>query len=331
MKSVIQEALELLSREHEWIPRYEGYLKDIWDNPEKNTKGFNKPKGLSLYSTIADRNNMAFQLRFRGQTVGRVKVKNSSIVLESDVPALGEYFKDCPLKKGENIAVDWKSKEAEAFRSYFHKLDGQIATKSAEHVVENLLLEEFRKRSASSKALINIQPVLIHGLFFQMPTPFSASGNELKYSASKGGGIDILARIKTKNNRVRLCVIEVKDENKPTESQRKAMSQAVAYAIFIAKLVTEQPKWWEIFSNHSEEKGQSSLDKENIEVVTIMPKGTTETCEEEDFEVDNLGITLHCRSLYYDNDKYQAALKSPKSSTEPMFDFSGTFLNEIKQ
>lgn len=329
MQSIIQKSLDLLSMEQEWIPRYEGYLKDIWDNSDKNSKDFNKPKGLSLYSTVADRNNLVYQLRFRGQTVGKVRAEMSSVFLKSEVPVDGKYFKDCPLKL-EDKEKDWNSKEARAFRSYFNKLDGIIETHSAEHVVENLLLEEFRKKSSADKALINIQPVLLHGQFFQMPTPLSASGKELKY-ARKGGGIDILARIKTKTNHSRLCVIEVKDENKSTESQRKAMSQAVAYAVFIAKLVTEQPKWWEIFSDHPEEKGKIVLDKEHIEVVTIMPASNTETCEDEDYEIGDLGITLHCRSLYYDNNKYKAALNSSKHSGETMFEFSGTFLDEIKK
>ena len=330
MQSIIQKSLDLLSVEQEWKHRYEGYLKDIWNNPEKISKDFNKPKGLSLYSTVADRKNMVYQLRFRGQKVGIVTAKLYSIKLKSDVSATSEYFNDCPLKKEDN-EKDWNSKEAQAFRSYFNKLDGEVEVKSAEHVVENLLLEEFRKRSANNKALINIQPVLLQGYFFQMPTPFSASKDEIKYAEnSHGGGIDIMARIKTNANKFRLCVIEVKDENKKTESQHKAMSQAVAYATFIAKLVTEQPKWWEIFSNHTEEKGSTNLDKEHIEVVTIMPAGSTKTCEDEDYEIMDLGITLHCRSLYYDNDKYLAALNSPKYSREMMFDFSGTFLNEIK-
>lgn len=332
MKNVIQKSLNLLTLEQEWIPRFEGYLRDIWNNPEKFRKNFNKPRGLSLYSTVSDRKDMVYQLRFRGQTVGKVIAKGSSVVLESEVPVAGEYFPDCPLKK-EDKERDWNSKEACAFRSYFNRLDGMVATRSAEHMVENLLLEEFRKKSSAAKALINIQPVRLQGQFFQMPTPFSASGKELYYANHRGGGIDILARMKTKDGHIRLCVIEVKDENKPAESQRKAMSQAVAYATFIAKLVTVQSKWWEIFSDHIEEKDNTAniLDKEHIEVVTIMPKGNTETCEEEDFEIEDLGIILHCRSLYYDKDKYRAALNSSNPTQETLFEFSGTFLDEIKK
>ena len=45
-----------------------------------------------------------------------------------------------------------------------------------------------------------------------MPTPLSASKKDIKY-VRIGGGIDILARIKHKDNNVRLCVMELKDEN----------------------------------------------------------------------------------------------------------------------
>lgn len=62
-----------------------------------------------------------------------------------------------------------------------------------------------------------------------------------------------------------------------------------------------------------------------------MPSGSTETCENKDFEIKSLGITLHCRSLYYDKDKYEASIDSSKNNGETLFTFTGTFLDEIKR
>lgn len=332
MHAIIHYSLALLDLHKEWYPRFEGYLKDIWNNSNKSSKGFNKPEGLSVYSTVSDRNNKNYHLRFLGQTVGKVSVNSSSVFLQSKVPANGKYFENCPLKE-EDGEKDWNSEEATAFRSYFKYLDWIEMTKSPEHVVENLLLEEFKKPSSVNKALINIQPVCLHGQFFQMPTPFSASKNKVEYAYQYGGGIDMLARIVTNDNHIRLCVIEIKDESKACESQRKAMSQAIAYATFIAKLVTEQPDWWELFSDHEEKKGNTAtrLDKKNIEVVTIMPAGTTETCDTENFETEDLGVTLCCRSLYYDKEIFKHGLTTPKDSRKALFNFTGTFLDDIKK
>ena len=107
----------------------------------------------------------------------------------------------------------------------------ETKTKSPEHEVENALLEEFRKRIGAEKILHNIQPILLHGNFFQMPTPLKASTHTPTYAQHSGGGIDMLARIKTKGTgHTRLCVIEIKDENKSSESQKAAMSQ-IRYSV----------------------------------------------------------------------------------------------------
>lgn len=331
MYETINQTLSLLSDNDEWQRRYSKYLEDIWKNHDKCYKGFHKPEGLSLYSTVGERNENVYQLRFRGQTVAKIWSKGTVVKLLSCVTSQGNYFPRCPLKK-EAGPKDWYSPEASDFRKFFKKLYGEVKTKSPEHAVENALLKEFRKKDSNTKALLNIQPVLLHGQFFQMPTPLSASGNVISYAKENGGGIDMMARIRTKKDRICLCVCEIKDQNKRAESQRKTMSQALAYATFIAELVTVQPDWWEFFMGHREkrERNPTTLDKSIIEVVTIMPLGTTETYENGPIQTSG-GITLRCRSLYYDNEKYQKWLKSSEKEKESPFVFSGTFLNEIKQ
>ena len=48
MKNIIDKTLEILSANSEWQERYEGYLSDIWSNPDKINKGFKKPQVLSV-------------------------------------------------------------------------------------------------------------------------------------------------------------------------------------------------------------------------------------------------------------------------------------------
>ncbi|MDE7387280.1 MAG: hypothetical protein K2N28_09110 [Muribaculaceae bacterium] len=221
--------------------------------------------------------------------------------------------------------VDWNSIKASQFRTFFKQRSiDDTRTKSPEHAVENALLVEFRKRNGSKKILRNIQPVLLHGNFFQMPTPLKASTHIPTYAGQTGGGIDMLARIKTPKGHTRLCIIEIKDENKTTESQKAAMSQAITYATFVAKLLTEQPDWMEFFMGHKTKLNRNSrcLDKFDIEVVTIMPEGNTETFQDKTLGIPETNFNIHCHSLFYNRQKFLDTRD---------FGFSGSFLNEIRK
>ena len=323
MKDIINKTLEILNANDEWQKRYTGYLFDIWSNHVKKQKGFHKPEGLSVYTTVGHRNSKAFFLRFKGQTVGKVSVIKNGVILQSLIQESESHeIKGCPLRYKEK--VDWHSKEASNFRAYFRDLSINTQTKSPEHYVENSLLKEFGKRKGNEKALRNIHPVYLHGHYFQMPTPLKASSHIPTYAAENGGGIDILARIRTTTGHLRLCVIEVKDENKSEESQKAAMIQAITYATFITQLLQQQSDWMEFFSGHESKRGrlQNALDKHDIEVITVMPTGNTERIENEIIEIPGTPFKLHCHSLYYNKEKFE------ESGT---FDFSGTLLSEVKK
>ena len=114
----------------------------------------------------------------------------------------------------------------------------------------------------------------------------------------------------------------MKDENKPSESQKKTMSQAVSYAVFIAHLLRSKSsgkKWWNFFMGRDIANETKEIPNDiDINVVTIMPKGNTEEyCNTEGIDIPTLkGVKLRCFSLYYDKDEFD------KDET---FKFSGTF------
>lgn len=323
MINLVNKALNALTADTEWLNRYGEYLFDIWNNSRKEFKGFRKPDGLSVYTTVGSRNTRNYYLRFKGQNVGMVMVRRDGIKLTSLIrESKSHNIKNCPLAADK--PVNWDSKEAMEFRNFFKTLPNDTRTKSPEHYVENSLLMEFRKKKRIEKALPNIQPVLLHGNFFQMPSPLKASTHDPAYAGSKGGGIDMLARLRTNWDHVRLCVIEIKDENNDEESQKHAMAQAISYATFIALLLKEQPDWMEFFSGHKSKQGriQNTIDKHDIEVITIMPTGNTETFENKEIAIPGTQFKLHCHSLYYNKDKFDESGR---------FDFSGTLLEEIKK
>ena len=141
--------------------------------------------------------------------------------------------------------------------------------------------------------------------FFQLATPLSASkhGEIPKYSCENGGGIDILARVNHTNNKRdnRLAVIELKDENKPNESQAMALQQSLVYATFLANLLRSDHgnDWWHIFGRSNEVPELLHLD-----AVTLMPdEGASEEGCLDEIVINDINVIIHPHTLYYKRDK----------------------------
>lgn len=313
-KDVIETTLQLLSNYPEWEERYVGYIKGLVN---KHPKRFRKPEGLSVYSSVSRHKGETYDLRFDGQSVGEISSTPNEVLLYPRENANEKYFGFILKKKG----FDWvTSNEAKMFRRFFRdkaKEANDIKLKSPEHRVENRLLNEFAKRTkAEEKALTGIQPIKLNDCFFQLPTPIKASEHDPQYAKQFGGGIDILSRVKRLDRISRLCVMEVKDENLPSESQSDAMEQALTYATFIAKLLRSKSgqKWWDFFMNR-ESKSRPIPSSLEIDVVTIMPVGCTAEFVDEIIPVPSLNTNFHCHSLYYDNNEF----------AKGKFVFSGTY------
>ena len=308
-KEVVEKTLNLLCDNPEWEDRYAGYANYIL---EKYPRGFKKPQGLSIYSSVSMYKGHTYDLRFDGQSVGKIydQLFPKKVTLELNEDANRKYF-GLELK---NRRIDWNADpDAKIFRRFFRDKakENDVNLKSPEHRVENRLLKEFAKKTrAENKALTNIQPITLNGCFFQMPTPIKASKHHPEYAKQFGGGIDIMARSGRK-----ICVMEVKDENKESESQAAATEQALTYATFIARLLRSKSgkRWWNFFMDR--ETDLTPVRKElEIDVVTIMPKGDTEEFLG-DIDLPELATTFHCHTLYYDDDQFKKG----------EFEFSGSF------
>ncbi len=287
----VDKAVQLLNENPEWINRYSGYVKEINNMTleNKRCKGlFQVDSPLYVYTSITKSKDSkcVYDLRYKGQSVGLVTVeKNDQVFLcinDSKRKSNSEFF---------NLELEgkfeWLSSEARDFRRHFYNIDS--TPKSAEHALEDKILAVFANRKADSKPIRNIKPVTLNDQFFQFPTPFSASGKTLEYKDHYGGGIDILARKAKK-----LTVIELKDENKPSESVDTVILQAVAYATFIAKLLSIQPEWLKIF-------GYTKEPRREINVLTLMPVGG-EKASFEGMRIDVGDYTLVLNTLYFDEE-----------------------------
>ncbi len=257
----------LLSENKEWESRYKKYTININRKKKKHLEGrkkFRVVTPLYLYSSVSRISQ--YDLRFLGQSIANIKIKGEDVLIstdEKDKKNLKYFDVDIQLKN-EN----WNSYKSRKFRSEFKNCTIKTG-KSPEHKIESGLLSEFKSKNRFRKGLYNIRPVRLASTFFQMPTPLKASsGKEISYANQYGGGIDILARVKHKDNSVKLCVMELKDEYNKSEPPEKVMKQAVGYATFIANLLRSKSgnEWYNLFGFSG-----NVPKKITIDVSTVMP------------------------------------------------------------
>ncbi|WP_326910172.1 hypothetical protein [Sedimentibacter sp. MB31-C6] len=260
--SMVQELLN--NNVNEWTSNYKRYSDLIMENQsfiKDARKNFHQWEPLYVYSNISDtinanKSTVKYSLRFEGQKVATLNIKNNGNV---SLKENNSIYKNFEYIKTDDTEYDWNSEKAKKFRNYFKKRfeDNQQridnGKSNLEHRLESLLLTEFSKSESKNKAILNIQPVTLLDSRFQMPTPFSASkakDNIVEYSGKNGGGIDILTRMR-KGNRARICIMELKDECISRERPEKAIKQAIAYATFIRELLRHEEAnnecWWKLF------------------------------------------------------------------------------------
>ena len=191
---------------------------------------------LNITSAKKAKNSVTFDLRYWGQIVAQLtgyKDKSPKLTTKGYDGANWEHF-NCNIRLSN---VDWVGKKAGEFRKYFKdhdrkgKRSASVKRKNAEHRLESKFLTEFS--TLEHKAMRNIKPVRFCGVRFPMPTPIIGSKHGVPsypgYGANndRGGGIDILARIGPGGPATRLCIMELKDENSPSEPPALVMTQAV--------------------------------------------------------------------------------------------------------
>jgi hypothetical protein len=252
-EKTIEEVRTLLQENKEWEDRYADYVATLLPNVEiireKKKGSFHQWAPLYLYANVTKaKGDMSFDLRFLGQSVATIKAKNGDVRIST------KGYKQKNLDHfGCKISLDnenWRSDNARRFRQHFKSVGSRntnSAKKNDEHRIESLFLSELSKKRSENKLLLNIQPVRLADLRFQMATPLGASKN-LEYSGSHGGGIDILARVGNGWG-AKLCIIELKYEVTSKELPAKAIQQAIAYATFIRELLRSKSgqQWYQIF------------------------------------------------------------------------------------
>ena len=321
----------VLANKGEWEDRYATYAHKIANNKQKIIAAkalFHEWNPLYVYMSVnSAKSNLAFDLRFYGQSVANIIMKNNMLTLSvtADQKKNNEThfalsaLADNPLSdartKGAQVA--WRSPEAKDFRGYFKQIQTEksLSSRQEEHRLESAMLSALGKEVADDKILSNIQPVKIADVCrFQMPTPMSASDHQKGASYAKkgnGGGIDILARV-GKGRGTQLCIMELKRasskySNSPGFPQR-TMGQALAYAVFLQELLASSSggQWYSIFGF----KGPVPLNP-TLKVCVVMPDNRNYSLINEQIPTNKGILDLRC---VYLNEDWKSAIKVKRES-----------------
>jgi hypothetical protein len=308
---VVEKTRLLLKDNSEWQGRYTGYAEKISGNIafiESVRRSFREWSPLYIYLNISSaktaQKSVNFELRYKGQTVAKLtgNIDEGHKLRTAGYDENNQKHFDCNicLKKAE-----WDGKDAAKFRSFFKHRTGVRRVDAArcndEHRLESLVLTEFSK--VKNKVIRNIKPVRFGSVRFPMPTPISASNHKaLKYSGTKGGGIDILARTGTGGKATYLCIMELKDENTKHEPPKDAMKQAVAYTTFIRELLCSDAgaAWWKLLGF-----GGKVPETLVLYAVCVMPSNCNNDYSFRDMELNIEEDTIKLHYLYFteENDR----------------------------
>ena len=238
----------------DWLRRLEVGEKLM----SQTRRQFHQWEPLRVYISVTQAKSNLFSLRFFGQKVAELFVKDKNVALRLSKQHNKNNVKwfGCTLSSGD---YDWSGQEAKEFRAYFKRLavssKGKPEVRIVEHRVESKFIQEMLKPSGKfGLSGLKIQPVLIpgsretgKGCPLQFPVPISANTGQPKKSK---GNIDILARHLGRNNKTRLSVWELKRPN----TYAHAASQACIYAFTLRHILRHTkkgPEWYKLLGYRS--------------------------------------------------------------------------------
>lgn len=321
---IISNARNLLTSQT-WVAQYKGYAEAMWANIDfimEKRRLFREWAPLYFYintsKAMAAATTLVLDVRYMGQTVAAISCdKNHRVTISTkDYDANNRRDFNCEIQLHK---VDWK--EAADFRRYFRNREpirNDTGRRNDEHNIESMLITEFKK-CGRDKLLRGIQPVQLAGnIRFSMPTVFSASkhANLRVANNGKGGGVDILARVGSSGANIRLCVIEIKDENCDKEPPEAALHQAVEYAVFLRELLRSDAGalWWKLFGFTKEIPEPGRL---VILAAVAMPTREPDKPDDVSFArkcFDVEGDSIECHYIYFSASMDKSSLQSIKTS-----------------
>ena len=279
-------------------------------------KEFHQRYPLKTYISVSKSKSNAraiYSMRFFGQEVAHLIVKNKEVMLRlKGHEKKNKNWFGVGIKDNKYL---WRGEEAKKFRACFKKVaqakGGFPDVKSPEHRVETKFIAEMRKGVGKfGVSGLQIQPVMIAGKFpLQVPLPISANTGKPK---AGNGYIDILARRKAEDNKVRLSVWELK---RPGE-YKHAASQAYIYAYTLLQILrrtNSKNEWYRLFGFKSKIPKRLTIEA----VVAITNDQREKFLREKEELVKNVPFTFGQDSLELYDAYYQEKSDSIKLEQNP--------------
>ena len=310
MRSLITDTLgEIDAHRAEWEALYRKYIDCIKRYETKqlddSLKQFLSSSKLTLHSSIGraeqdadtEQDLMELDLRFAGQSVASIKQETETVIWTAK-ENISDYFNNSPTFPSNRLL---NSAEEKQFIRFFEEEAKESDVRTQKNRIVEELLKEFRKEQGANKALLYIQPVLLNGMFFSMPVPFTIQGDGVGYTTGRAGHIDIFAR-RWPGVRGHRCIMSVIPDEENTDYPLAA-ERALKYAVFIAALLRSDSlgyDWWNFIRNQEEDKDVP--ENLHIDVVVAVPQGQQglDHFQGEKIPLDELKCTFHCHTLYYD-------------------------------
>lgn len=314
-----QEILNACERkiEYNWEPQFIKYLESLTQSKQNNSiiTKINTDENclLGLYTSVSRYAETGYDLRYKGQSIAEFEKGVVNYTSSKD----SEYFGSSLNLQGLSLLE---------VLNQISDLKEIKPLKSKEHIFESRILKYLN--SNKKKYLKQIKPVTVNELFFQMPTFFKASKHGEEEYKPKGGGIDILARLKCRNASPKtencFCIMELKDSLSHKENPEEIIKQAIAYSCCIQHLIRSEcgQKWYDFFRG---EEGSKQVPKTlTLYACVVVPFGERfqkssipDNYKIEDELYYSNGDKLRLRYLYLEmNDNLTEIMSEPVTNLE---------------
>ncbi|MEY4591133.1 MAG: hypothetical protein RIR18_28 [Pseudomonadota bacterium] len=199
-------------------------------------KQFKQWEPLGVYTSVTRgmRPNVTFSLRFHGQEVAELAVKDTDVRLNVSKKTAGansSWFGISPELQG---SWDWRGAEATEFRRQFKKAS-PVKFKSEEKRIEAAIIRELLGDSNKfAGTLKHATPVLFAECPFQFPLPISGHKGFPEVNNGGNGNIDILTK-RGVGGASKLSVWELKAPG--AEKTHFPIEQAYIYTVTLLKML----------------------------------------------------------------------------------------------
>lgn len=311
----------LSANQEKWIDLFNGYRLNpsFVKNDKEKSKWINayysKPDGIE---NIEKKTPLSFYISTQGSA--SLRFDGRKVISNIKVGKIGKYIgKWAPLaiEKAQEVGIILpdiyeengnlnnciNSRIVDIINKCFTE-DMKGKGEKLENYYESRILKELQGKFGFYRWMYPVKRIIVReekkkevGLY-QVATAIKASDLSFKYSGSKGGGIDVLARRGRGNRDQILTLFELKKKYKKPEV---VMQQLISYGVFLCNLIDSDPAGWGKEFGYT---GKGGYSKRELNLAVMMPAPNTgnprtDFLEHPSIEITTYNNTRYCLNLHY--------------------------------